>query len=141
VGRFAVEAEGATTFGGSSSPTAHGIATGSATVATLLACYRITSLDRLGLDLCAAAMGGALFSRGADVSAEVSRNDAVAATGLRLRVEWLAVPGFGLAAHVEGFGMLVHDELAVDDAGTSQVVWQTPAVVGGAGLSVFALFP
>jgi hypothetical protein len=140
-GRFGVDLEGATTLSGTSGGAVAGGAEGTATLGTLLPCYRVWVLGRAGVDLCGAFTGGALFSRGADVSRSNSRIDPVFFAGLRARGEWRFTRALGVALFVEGAIPLEHNELSVEVAGASQPVWKTPPASFTTGLSMFALIP
>jgi len=140
-GRFGVDVEGATTISGTSGGSSAGGAEGSVTLGTLLPCYRVWESGRAGVDLCGAFTGGALFSRGSDVSRSNARTDPVFAAGLRAHGEWRFTRALGVAIFAQGSIPLEHDELSVDVAGAPQVVWKTPSASLTSGLSMFALIP
>jgi hypothetical protein len=139
-GRLGVDIEGSTTLSGAST-TDSGGATATATTGTLLPCYRFWRSGSFGSDLCGTFTGGALFSRGTDVSRADSRTDAILSAGLRLAADWRFTRVLGLGFFVQGAIPLEHNELSVAVSGASQVVWKTPSAAATGGLSVFALFP
>jgi len=139
-GRFGLDVEGVTTLSGSSRTSAGG-AEATATVGTLLPCYRVLVSGGFGADLCGELTGGALFSRGTDVSRAGSRTDPLVLAGLRLAGEWRFSRVLGVALFLQGSIPFEHDELTVDVAGAPAVVWKTPAASATGGLSMFALFP
>jgi hypothetical protein len=140
-GRFGVDVEGASTISGTSGGTSAGGAEGSVTLGTVLPCYRVWASGRAGVDLCGAFTGGALFSRGADVSRSNARTDPVLSAGLRAHGEWRFTRALGVAIFAQGAIPLEHDELSVDFSGAPQVVWKTPSASLTSGLSMFALIP
>jgi hypothetical protein len=140
-GRFGVDVEGATTLSGTSGGADTGGAQGSATIATLLPCYRVWSSGRARVDLCGAFTGGALFSRGTDVSRSNSRTDPLFLAGLRAHAEFRFTRALGVAIFAQGSIPLEHDELSVDVAGAPAVVWKSPSASLTSGLSLFALIP